>query len=110
MVYVMGEVNKPGGFFLNEKEGLSVLQALSLAGGTTRTASSKNARILRPEPASTSRTEIALDLKGILSAKAGDLELRPDDILFVPNSAAKSSAIRAIEAGIQISTGLIIWH
>ena len=110
MVYVMGEVNRPGGFVLNEREGLSVLQAISLAGGTTRTASSKNARILRPETAKATRTEITLNLKGILTSKAGDVELRPEDILFVPNSAAKSATIRALEAGIQISTGLIIWH
>jgi polysaccharide export outer membrane protein len=110
LVYVMGEVNKPGGFVLSERESMSVLQALSLAGGTNRFAAIKNARILRSETGSTSRREIALDLKRILSSRSGDVELRPDDILFVPNSAAKSATLRALEAGVQITTGLIIWR
>ena len=38
MVYVIGSVRRSGGFMLNEKEAISVLQALSMAEGLERTA------------------------------------------------------------------------
>jgi protein involved in polysaccharide export with SLBB domain len=47
MVYVIGEVEKSGGFVLEDRESVSVLQALSLAGGLTDVAGIEQARILR---------------------------------------------------------------
>lgn len=110
MVYVMGEVTKPGAFALNEHEALSVLQALSMAGGVTKVAASGNAKILRTVPASVERQEIAINLTRLLSGKAEDLQLRADDILFVPNSRSKSVGLRAAEAAMQIGIGTVIWR
>jgi hypothetical protein len=45
-----------------------------------------------------------------MTGKAEDLALRPNDILFVPDSTAKKAGIRAIEAAIQTATGVVIWH
>jgi polysaccharide export outer membrane protein len=109
LVYVLGDVNKPGGFVLNERPGISVLQALSLAGGMTRFAAAANVAILRSDPGSTKRHEIAVNLKHITGPQSDDIELKPDDILFVPNSAVKAASLKALEVGIQITTGLIIW-
>ena|SRR5579872_6396462 len=47
MVYVIGEVKRPGGFVLGETANMSVLQALSMASGLERTAASARAKILR---------------------------------------------------------------
>ena len=110
MVYVMGEVSKPGGFVLSERESMSVLQALSLAGGLTHTAAPGSSRILRSVPGSSERQDTALNLGKVLSGKAGDVPLHPEDILFVPNSAARSATLRALEAGIQVGTGVAIWR
>ena len=110
MVYVIGEVKKAGGFVMHEQETMSALQALSLAEGMTRTAAPKSAKILRPAPGSSQRAEIPLDLNKILAGKGADVPLRPEDILFVPNNAAKSAGMRAAEAAIQIGTGVIIWR
>jgi polysaccharide export outer membrane protein len=110
MVYVIGEVQKAGGFLLNEDESMGVLKAVSLAGGLDRTASPRNARILRASPGQTKREGMAVNLKAILEGKASDLELKPDDILFVPNSQPKRAAARAAEAAIQIATGVVIWR
>ncbi len=110
MVYVTGQVQRSGGFPLRERETLSVLQALSLAGGLGPGASPQNARILRVASSNANRTEIAVDLKKILIGKANDVPLQSDDILFVPSSAPKKAAIRAAEAAIQIGTGLVIWQ
>jgi polysaccharide export outer membrane protein len=109
MVYVIGEVNKPGGFVLNDKESMSVLQALSLAGGTTRYAAPSSARVLRPG-LDGSRKEQALNLKQVLAGHTNDVPLKSQDILFVPSSATKNATLRAIEAGIQIGTGVLVFR
>ena len=110
MVYVVGEVEKAGGFVLNAKERISVLQSLSLAGGLRPNASPGNARILRAGVEGAERVEIPVDLKKILEGRDEDRTLRPDDILFVPTSKAKPAAVRAIEAAITLGTGIVIWR
>jgi polysaccharide export outer membrane protein len=110
MVYVIGSVKRSGGFVLNEKENMSVLQALSLAEGLEPTAAAKNARILRPTPGGGPRTEVAVDLRRIMEGQSGDVPLNSDDILFVPSSKAKSASLRALEAALQIGTGIAIWR
>jgi polysaccharide export outer membrane protein len=110
MVYVVGGVHRPGGFVLGEKESITVLQALSMAEGLLRTASPKNARILRMTEGSAQRAEIPVDIKKILSNKAGDQGLRPNDILFIPDSTAKSAGMRSLDMAIQMATGIAIWR
>ncbi len=111
LVYVMGEVRKPGGFALHDRNGISVLKALSLSEGLLNTASLKSARILRDQPgAQGGRREIPLNLKMILAGKAEDPILAPDDILFVPNNAPKSALLRGLEAAIQTGSGVAIWR
>jgi hypothetical protein len=51
-----------------------------------------------------------VNVSRILSGRAQDVELRADDILFVPNNAAKSAGLRAVEAAIQLGTGIAIWR
>jgi polysaccharide export outer membrane protein len=110
LVYVIGEVRKSGGFVLRERENMSVLQAISMAEGLTPTAGSKNAKILRPSSEGGPKTEVAVNVKDILAGKSADVPLRPNDILFVPNSASKNAALRGLESAIQIGTGVVIWH
>jgi polysaccharide export outer membrane protein len=110
IVYVIGSVRRAGGFPLNERETITVLQALSLAEGLERTAAPKSAKILRMTPGNSARTELPVNLKKILAGESSDVPLQADDILFVPNSAAKSASLRTVEAAIQITTGIIIWR
>ncbi|MGC9970669.1 MAG: polysaccharide biosynthesis/export family protein [Bryobacteraceae bacterium] len=110
MVYVIGQVQRSGGFILNERENLSVLKALSLAGGLDHTASPKNARILRAASGASSRLEIPVDLKKILSGQTNDVPLQPEDILFVPSNLPKKALVRAVETAVQMGTGLVIWR
>jgi len=110
MVYVIGEVGKSGGFPLQEKEGISVLQALSLAGGVSRFAALSSTRILRASADGGSRIEIPLDLKQLLSGKRDDVQMKPGDILFIPNSLSKNASLRAIETAIQLGTGLAVFR
>ena len=110
LVYAIGEVHKSGGFVLREEETISVLQVLSLAEGLQQTAAREHAKILRAVPGSRQRVELTVNLKQIISGKAEDIALRPNDILFVPNSAARSAALRTLEAAIQMGTGVVIWR
>lgn len=108
MVYVVGSVKRSGGFVLGEKESLSVLQAISMAEGLDNTASARNSRIIRSVEGQ--RTEIPVNVQKILANKEPDRRLEADDILFIPNSASKSAALRSVEAAIQMATGVVIWR
>jgi polysaccharide biosynthesis/export protein len=113
VVYVTGDVKKPGSFPLNASGGLSVLQAVSMAEGLAPQASAKNAKIFRPRPdraGSADKTEIPVDVAAILAGKQPDVPLQPQDILFVPDSASKKAGIRAAEAVLQAATGIIIYR
>jgi polysaccharide export outer membrane protein len=109
-VYVIGEVLKAGGFILNDTEQITVLQALSMAGGADKMAQPQHARILRRVAGEASRAEIAIDLNKILSGKSPDVRMQAEDILFVPNSVPKRAAVRALEAAIQAGTGLAVFR
>jgi len=85
-VYVTGEVGKIGAFELGERESVSVIQALTLAGGFTRDANRSKVRVLRPIGDSSRRAEIDIDMKQIFDGKANDFPLLPNDVLYVPRS------------------------
>lgn len=102
VIYVVGDVNRPSGFLMDNGGKLSVLQAIALAGGTTATAKTSGARIIRKGPEGVS--EIPVSLKKLLQAKASDVPLQADDILFVPGSARKVISGRTAEAALQLAT------
>lgn len=106
MVYVIGAVKEPTGIILDNPH-FTVLQAIAMAHGTNPTASLKSTKLIRK--ASTSPQEVPIPLDTILSAKSPDLELQPDDIVFVPNSTAKTVASRSLEAIVQTATGIAIY-
>lgn len=114
MVYVVGDVGRSGAFVLNERERISVLQTLSMAGGLTRTSAGEKAKILRATPGASKRTEVPVNLKKILANKGEDITLRPDDILFVPNSTRRTVTTRTLEAvigsGAGVLTGLAVYR
>jgi len=108
LVYVVGDVHRPGGFTLAQRESLSVLHALSLAEGLQPTATASKARILRQDGAA-NRTEIPVNLAKVLSGKAQDVPMLPGDILFVPNNKARSVGLKTVDAAISITSGILIY-
>jgi polysaccharide biosynthesis/export protein len=110
IVYVIGEVHKPGGFAVGERDSLSALQALSMAEGLVKTATPQKARILRLNPDSATRTDIPVDLRRILAGKKPDVRMQPDDILFVPDSKIKGGIARIAEIAVGAMTGAIIYR
>jgi polysaccharide biosynthesis/export protein len=109
MVYVVGAVHKSGGFLLSEKEQISVLQAVSLAEGLDKIARARGARILRQAGPGMERTEVSVNVEKILDGRAQDVSLQANDILFIPNSLAKSTAARILDAALQAGTGMAIY-
>ena len=111
IVYVVGGgVKTPGGFVLKNNENISVLQALALAQGLTRTSSKDHAVIIRTNQETNQRIEIPVNLGKILTSKAADPILQPRDIVYVPDSAAKSVMYRGAEAALSTATGVAIYR
>lgn len=110
IVYVVGGVMKPGGFVLKTNENISVLQALALAEGLTRTSAKSQARIIRTDQETNKRSEIPLNLGKILASKAPDPVLQTKDIVYVPDSVAKSAFYRGAQAAVSTATGVAIYR
>jgi polysaccharide export outer membrane protein len=84
VVYVLGEVTKPGGYVVGSSGGVTVLRVVAAAGGPTRDASLGSTKMLRRTP--TGLQQIPVPLKSIMRAKVADIPLEADDIIFIPNS------------------------
>lgn len=107
VAYVVGEVIRPGGFPLDHDGHLTILQAVALAMGTTPTAAKSKATIIRTTPSG--KEEISVNLKKVLAAKAPDVKLQDNDILFVPGSATKAT-LQALEKGIPGAAAATVYH
>ena len=111
VVYVVGAVNRPGGFPLrSSEEEMTVLKALALAEDMKSTAQKSKAVIIRKNTQENERQEIAVDLKKVLAGRAPDPRMQPSDILFVPDSSGMKVLHRGVEAAVYLTTGLIIWR
>jgi polysaccharide export outer membrane protein len=108
IVYVVGDLVKPGGFLIENNERLTVLQAIALAQGTNHTAGLNSTKLIRSTSAG--RQEIPVQLGKILKGKQSDLRLEDGDILFVPASAGKNVLYRSLEATVAMTTGVVIYR
>jgi polysaccharide export outer membrane protein len=110
IVYVLGAVGRPGGFVLtNDREQMTTLKILALAGGFTTTAKSGHAVVIRKD-AQGKQHEVDVDLKKIRNRQAEDLVLQPSDILYVPESGAKQALLRSVEFGIALGSGVALYR
>jgi polysaccharide export outer membrane protein len=110
IVYVIGAVGKPGGYVLsNDRTEVSTLKILALAGGTTATAKSDHAIIIRKNDQG-QQSDIDVDLKKVLKRETEDVQLLPSDILYVPDSKAKAALLRAAEFGVLLGSGIALYR
>jgi polysaccharide export outer membrane protein len=107
VIYVVGEVQKPKGILMEDNERLTVLQALAIAEGAKPYAALDGSKLIRKTEGG--HEEIPLPLKKMLQAKAPDVALQAEDILFVPASAGKNVAVKSLNAIIQVATGIAIY-
>ncbi len=79
-VYIVGEVNKPAQFAFRESMPMS--RSLALAEGFTRQADLSRIHIVRGALANPDL--VVVNYKDVLNGKAQDVQLQPDDIVYVP--------------------------
>jgi polysaccharide export outer membrane protein len=107
LIYVVGDVQRPGGFPVDPAQGLTVVQALSLAWGPTQNAAMGKAILIREQKGG--RTLTSLNLKRMLHGQEPDQPVRDRDILFVPNSTAKNLMNKTMESAIQSAIGVTLY-
>lgn len=111
VVYVVGAVDKQGGFVLaNEREQMTALKVVALAGGLKPTAKPHQAVILRRNADTGQRQELNVDLAKILERKTEDVRLLASDILFVPDSIGKKALRRTGEVAIALASGAALFR
>jgi polysaccharide export outer membrane protein len=109
IIYVVGAVSHPGGFVMqNDRDRMTTLKILSLAGGTTNSAKTKEAVILRKNSQTGKRDEVPVNLKKVLDLKSEDVLLQSSDILFIPDSSGKKALHRAGDVALSLTTGIAI--
>ena len=107
MVYVIGDVGRPGGFLMQNGGRVTVLQAMALAGGQTRTASLNHARLIHKTASGYMETQVRL--KKMMNGHEHDTELQAEDILYIPNNDTKSVLFRTLPSILQSATNAAIY-
>jgi polysaccharide export outer membrane protein len=103
VVYVMGDVNRPGGYVIaTNDDRLSVMQAIAMAGSGTKTSMQSRVRLIRKTEHGEVELPVRLDL--ITKGKKPDMMLQANDVVYVPfswmkNVAVSSSSVGASTAG-----------
>jgi len=110
IVYVLGAVNRPGGFVMaNDRSEMTTMKVLSLAGGLTRIAKLDHAVIIRKDNQG-KQTQTEVNLKKILHQESEDIQMRASDVLYIPDNRVKEALIRTLEIGIAVATAVAIYH
>jgi polysaccharide export outer membrane protein len=107
IIYILGDVGKAGGYLVDNNERLSIIQALTLAGGWTRTSAQSKVILIRQ--VLEGREEIKLDLKHVVHGQEADIKVSNGDILFIPSSMGKIIAYQGIPAAINGAQQAIIY-
>jgi polysaccharide export outer membrane protein len=108
VIYLVGELARPGGYQVEHNNRLTLLEALALAGGVTRNAKASQSRLIRRS--ATGREEMTVDLQKVLYGGGPDMLLTDGDIVFVPTSARKEYTQQVISAAIGSATAYGIYR
>jgi polysaccharide export outer membrane protein len=81
-VFVFGEVNRPGTFVFEPQ--MNIIQAITLAGGFTRTAWKNRTNVTRLIQGEEKKIQVPVEAIG--EGREKNFDLRPGDIIFVPES------------------------
>jgi polysaccharide export outer membrane protein len=110
IVYVLGAVNRPGGFVLsNDRTQLTTLKILALAGGQNRYAKLDHAFIVRKDNQG-KQTATEVDLKKIIHLQEEDLQMRASDILYIPQSKTKEALYTTLQLALTVATAAAIYR
>lgn len=87
VVYMLGEFKTSGAITLQKNSPLTLMQAVSLSGGTIHEGKFNDLRIIRTT--GNSRSVIKVDVKKVMYGKAPDPILQADDVVFLPTDPLK---------------------
>jgi len=108
LVYIIGEVARPGAVELVTQDRVSVMQVLAAAGGLTKIASPRHSEIMRVDAQGTYKRVASIDLKQVMTGKSEDRLLTAGDIIVVPSSSLKPlgqvATLGAVSTGLYIIT------
>lgn len=91
LVYVLGDVGKPGGYTMTNNDGkISVLELVARAGGTLPSSVPSHARLIRKS--GDGYVQSRLPLNKMQKGDVADVEMQPDDIIYVPFSYMRNFA------------------
>ena len=107
-VFVTGEVTKSAIIELGQRSSVSVAQALTEAGGFTAAANRNKLRVLRPIIGTNRRSEIVIDMKGLLEGRLGDFPLLSNDILYVSKTSGGKALSTGLLPGVMTSVPYIV--
>jgi polysaccharide biosynthesis/export protein len=88
IIYVYGNVNKPGSFKVREP--LTLMQAIISAEGLKRATKKDKIRVLRTVEGSLERVELIFDMNQIEKNKINDPYLMPNDIVAISEDSTKA--------------------
>jgi polysaccharide biosynthesis/export protein len=92
IIYIMGDVGRPGGYSMSSNEThLTLLQAVARAGSANKTSVPSKVRLIRNTENGEKETRIRLD--AMEKGKIPDIDLQPNDIVYVPFSWMKNVAM-----------------
>ena len=100
VIYVLGAFHTQGAIPLKSTTPLTLIEAMSLAGGVNYEAATNKAYILRNT--SDGRKEISFNVAAVLHHRAADMLLQNDDIVLIPSSNMKA-ALKGGAAGVASS-------
>ncbi|MGD0546717.1 MAG: polysaccharide biosynthesis/export family protein [Terracidiphilus sp.] len=90
VVYVLGAVNKPGGYVMQEDGKLNVAEALAMSGGMILQANTGGLRVIRRNADGTV-LDFHLNYDAIAKGKQAPLMLQAQDVVYVPMSKIKAT-------------------
>ena len=85
-IYVLGEVKKPGSIALPAERRLTVLEAITLAGGFTDLAAPDRTKVLRNAAGQNQSIQVEISRITKQGDKSADIYLEPNDTVFIPQS------------------------
>jgi polysaccharide biosynthesis/export protein len=106
VVYILGDVGRPGGYAIATNDSkLTMLQLIAMAGSTNKTSKS-NLKLIRKSPDGEAK-EIPVQLAAIQKGKQPDIPLQQGDIIYVPFSWMKNTALTASNIAASTSSAAI---
>jgi polysaccharide biosynthesis/export protein len=109
IIYVVGNVVRPGGYVLDGRNLLTVEEAMALSGGTGHAAALKRAQLVRTLEDGR-KESITIPINLIYKGQAPDVALRDGDILYVPTSTSKLVTEQAITSALSIGSSIAIYR